>query len=185
VAANPANNQPQHHCLDGLGKCSTRLSFLRKRLSNLQLCITGGSGWGGILILKQTNASPIKPGDKIMNRYIVNTLSVVLLSAISAPALALTPRFDDARNNNLNKALTSEVSLSPRFDDARSENLNKLNPRFDNARSENLNKLNPRFDDARSENLNKLSPRFDDARSENLNKLNPRFDDARTENLNK
>ena len=58
---------------------------------------------------------------KILNAI----LSFVVLSAIAAsPALALSERFEDAREQNLDK-------LSERFEDAREQNLDKKFDRSD------------------------------------------------------
>jgi hypothetical protein len=82
-----------------------------------------------------------------MKRYILASLSVLALSAYATPGFALSDRFDEARRDNLNKGISTEVSLSDRFDEARRDNLNKgistevsLSDRFDEARRDNLNK---------------------------------------------
>jgi hypothetical protein len=108
-------------------------------------------------------------GDNTMKRYILASLSVLALSAYATPGFALTERFDEARRENLDKGISTEVSLTERFDEARRENLDKgistevsLTERFDEARRENLDKgisaevsLTERFDEARRENLDK------------------------------
>jgi hypothetical protein len=75
-----------------------------------------------------------------MQRVILGGLSIVLFSTVMAPAMALTQRFDDARQQNLEKGLTSEVDLTERFEDARQDNLNKLTERFEDAYQDNLDK---------------------------------------------
>jgi hypothetical protein len=93
-----------------------------------------------------------------MKRLVLAGLTVVALSAAAtAPANALNARFESARQTHLNndKALSTETHLTQRFEDAREQNLNKLNRRFMDTRREHLNnKLNRRFTDARQEHLN-------------------------------
>jgi hypothetical protein len=120
-----------------------------------------------------------------MQRLIFSGLTIALMSAIASPALALMPRFEDARQHTLDKGLISQVKLDGRFDRAMRENLDKGNTRFDRAMRENLDKGNTRFDRAMQENLDKGGDRFDQAMQENLDKLNERFESAQQENLNK
>jgi hypothetical protein len=82
-----------------------------------------------------------------MKRYILASLSVLALSAYATPGFALSDRFDEARRENLDKGVSTEVSLTDRFDEARRENLDKgvsaetnLTDRFDEARRENLDR---------------------------------------------
>ncbi|NJO39477.1 MAG: hypothetical protein HC769_14690 [Cyanobacteria bacterium CRU_2_1] len=53
-----------------------------------------------------------------MKRLTLTTLSVLALITVAAPAMALTDRFDDSRQEMINK-------LSDRFDDSRQEMINK------------------------------------------------------------
>ena len=59
-----------------------------------------------------------------MKRLILATLSVLALSTVATPTLALSDRFESARQQTMNK-------LNDRFDKEHQETLNKLNDRFD------------------------------------------------------
>lgn len=62
------------------------------------------------------------------------------------------------------------AALSDRFQDAREQMLNKLNDRFDSERQQTLDsKLIDRSENERRQSLNKLSDRFEKARRNNLN----------------
>jgi len=68
----------------------------------------------------------------MMKRLLFASLFVVALSAVStSPVSALTNRFDQERQNTLNR-------LSDRFDKERVETQNKLTERFDDARQQLL-----------------------------------------------
>lgn len=67
-----------------------------------------------------------------MKRLALATLSMFTL-AVAAPAFALTPRFDDARQDTVNR-------LNDRFDDARGTVVNRLSDRFRDAHQDNLNR---------------------------------------------
>jgi len=68
-----------------------------------------------------------------MKRLMLTTLSIATLLTAAAPALALTDRFDDARDGTINR-------LNDRFDDARDGTINRLNDRFSDAYQETLNR---------------------------------------------
>jgi hypothetical protein len=88
-------------------------------------------------------------GVTIMTRFIFSTVSMIALAtAMMSPALALTDRFDDARQDTINR-------LGDRFDDAREGTINRLNDRFGDAREQTINRLNDRFSDAYGDNLNR------------------------------
>lgn len=68
-----------------------------------------------------------------MKRIIIAILSITALSTvISSPVLALSDRFEEERQETLNK-------LSERFEKERQETLNKLSERFEKERQETLN----------------------------------------------
>ncbi|MBD1868837.1 hypothetical protein H6F95_16295 [Cyanobacteria bacterium FACHB-471] len=69
-----------------------------------------------------------------MKRIIIATLSITALSTvIDLPALALSDRFEDERQETLDK-------LNDRFERERQETLNKLNDRFDEERQRTLDR---------------------------------------------
>jgi hypothetical protein len=54
-----------------------------------------------------------------MKRFVLSTVSMIALTtAMVSPALALNDRFDDARQDTINR-------LNDRFDDAYGDNLNR------------------------------------------------------------
>ncbi|MBE9181463.1 hypothetical protein IQ268_23140 [Oculatella sp. LEGE 06141] len=119
-----------------------------------------------------------------MKRLILTGLSVVALSAIaSAPASALTERFNDSYRNTLNKGLATDVSLSDRHQDSFNEGLYRLTDRFNDSYRDNLNKsmiadekiatdvgLTDRHQDEFNRGLNRLTERFDSERDSTLNR---------------
>jgi benzoyl-CoA reductase/2-hydroxyglutaryl-CoA dehydratase subunit BcrC/BadD/HgdB len=69
-----------------------------------------------------------------MKRSVLLTASIIALTmAIASPALALSDRFNDARQETINR-------LSDRFNDARQETINRLSDRFNDARQETINR---------------------------------------------
>jgi DNA anti-recombination protein RmuC len=161
------------------------LSFLSQALSPIQLRVRAVSGWGGILVIKQENelSQTTNPftrnlkGATIMKRIVLATLSVLALTATATPALALSDRLEEARQQTMNK-------LNERFEQSHRDTLNKLSERQEQERQEVLNKLNDRFDKSYRDNLNSLNPRFEQEHKETLNALNDRFDQSYRDNLN-
>ncbi len=69
-----------------------------------------------------------------MKRLIFAALSTIaLMNLYSLPASALNERFENSREQVMNK-------LNPRFEQKRQEVINKLNERFEESRQEMLNK---------------------------------------------
>lgn len=68
-----------------------------------------------------------------MKRLMLTTLSAATLLTVASPAFALTDRFDDARQDTINR-------LTDRFDDAREGTINKLNDRFSDSYQDTLNR---------------------------------------------
>lgn len=66
-----------------------------------------------------------------MNRLVLATLSTLTMVIVSTPAMALAPRFDDARHGQINR-------LGDRFEDARGTVVNRLSDRFRDAHQDNL-----------------------------------------------
>jgi hypothetical protein len=61
-----------------------------------------------------------------MKRLLIATLSTATLWAMTAPAFALTNRFEGARQDTINR-------LTDRFDSAREGRISKLTDRFSDA----------------------------------------------------
>ncbi|PSB21402.1 hypothetical protein C7B76_05055 [filamentous cyanobacterium CCP2] len=66
-----------------------------------------------------------------MNRLTLAIFSTIALVSIAAPTMALSPRFEESREERLN-------ALSPRFEDTHWQQLNALSPRFKQAYWDNL-----------------------------------------------
>lgn len=132
-------------------------------------------------------------GDTTMKRLIIAGLSVAALSAIaSAPASALTERFNDSYRDNLNKGLAADVNLTERHQESFNEGLYRLTDRFNDSYRDNLNKglstetnLSRRHQDSFNQGLNRLTDRHQDEFNEGLNRLTERFDDERDSTLNR
>lgn len=77
-----------------------------------------------------------------MKAAIKRSLDTIFLVSLSAATLALT-------------SATPSMALSERFEESRQQNLDKLSERFEESRQQNLDKLSERFEESREENFDK------------------------------
>jgi predicted nuclease with TOPRIM domain len=68
-----------------------------------------------------------------MKRILLALSAIALSTTVAFPAAALNERFDEAREQTMNK-------LNERFDEAREQTMNKLNERFSKSYKETLNR---------------------------------------------
>ena len=67
-----------------------------------------------------------------MNRFILASLSVLALSAVAAPSLTVSDRFEQERQDTLN-------AMGDRWMQEHQDTLNATNSRFDQERQDTLN----------------------------------------------
>ncbi len=113
-----------------------------------------------------------------MKRLVLMSLTTLTLTAVAAPAFALSDRFETELDRN-------RSNLSDRTEQARESTLNKLNDRFETELDRNRSNLSDRTEQARESTLNKLNDRFETELDRNRSNLSDRTGRARQETLDR